>query len=851
MRTKAKNTGSDTESAKDDQAKSAKGGKTKSAKGKNKKKAKKPLLSPICRPDGMSLVAWQRGLRTQAAEAGNFAVSEKDADNLPGYYRVVNGKNGSQYNVVYRGADNEWNYCSCMDFRTNRLGTCKHCEAVKLWIRKKGRKLHRGPLAYSSVYLSYRDGREVKLRIGSDNAEGLRALASGYFSEDGFLLPGAERDFDAFLRRAREINAGFRCYGDALDYVVELRERARRASIASDELTDEYLDGLMKTTLFPYQKEGVRFAFRAGKSIIADEMGLGKTIQAIATAELLRKQGLISSALIVCPNSLKYQWKREIERFTDATATVVEGNHLQRKVAYNADEFYKIVSYNSLSNDLKILKGLYTDMVILDEVQRLKNWETQISRHLRLVKSTYAVVLSGTPLENKLEDLYSVMQFVDQYCLGPYYKFIDDTVIRSETGKVVGYKNLNEVGKRMRGVLIRRRKADVALQLPARMDKIQYVPMTERQREMHNECQMIVSQIVHKWNRFHFLSETDRRRLLLMLSQMRMLCDSTYILDQTSRSDTKVDEVVNIVDDMVAGGDQKMVIFSQWERMTRLIAAELDKRGIEYEYLHGGVPSKARKKLIDNFSDRPQSRVFLTTDAGATGLNLQVASVLVNIDLPWNPAVLEQRIARIYRIGQQRNIQVINLVASDTIEERMLSTLNFKSSLFEGVLDNGEDSIFLDNSRLDKMMTALTDVVEPQEQPTAQPDSDGGDGRDENEKPVSADDTPLPVDDIDFEDLTPAGTTEADAMAEGAGTSRSETPAHTEASAIDPKELLGQGMSFLSGLASTLASPEATERLVDTLVEEDPSTGKANLRIPVPDKATVRTLFSALASLLK
>ena len=282
------------------------------------------------------------------------------------------------------------------------------------------------------------------------------------------------------------------------------------------------------------------------------------------------------------------------------------------------------------------------------------------------------------------------MQFVDQFCLGPYYQFIDETVVKSDTGKVVSYKNLNAIGERMKNVLIRRRKKDVALQLPGRMDKVLFVPMTEQQRDMHDEYQNMVAQLVYKWTRTRFLSEKDRKRLLMMLSQMRMICDSTYILDQKSRYDTKVEETMNILKNVFESGDEKVVIFSQWERMTRLIAKELDELGVRYEYLHGGVPSEARKNLVESFTELPESCVFLSTDAGSTGLNLQVASILINLDLPWNPAVLEQRIARIYRIGQKRNIQVINLVASQTIEERMLSTLNFKTSLFEGILDNGE-----------------------------------------------------------------------------------------------------------------------------------------------------------------
>ena len=167
---------------------------------------------------------------------------------------------------------------------------------------------------------------------------------------------------------------------------------------------------------------------------------------------------------------------------------------------------------------------------------------------------------------------------------------------------------------------------------------------------------------------------------------MRMICDSSYILDQKTRYDTKVDECVNIICDIISEEGEKVVVFSQWERMTRLIAKELEAREIGFEYLHGGVPSEKRKHLVDNFTNDPASRVFLSTDAGSTGLNLQVAATIINIDLPWNPAVLEQRIGRIYRLGQQNNIQVINLVAPHSIEESMVGKLRFKTSMFEGVL---------------------------------------------------------------------------------------------------------------------------------------------------------------------
>ena len=306
-----------------------------------------------------------------------------------------------------------------------------------------------------------------------------------------------------------------------------------------------------------------------------------------------------------------------------------------------------------------------------------------------------------------------------------------------------------------------------------------------------------------------------------------MVCDSTYILDQQTRFDTKVEETMNILESIVASGDDKVVIFSGWE---------LDKRGIAYSNLHGGVPSAKRKDLMDRFTDDPSVRVFLSTDAGATGLNLQVASYVINLDLPWNPAVLEQRIGRIYRIGQQRKIQVINLVAVGTIEEQMLSKLKFKTDLFDGVLNGGEDEVFLDNNKLETLVTDLGFGEEP--------------AGDEPELTFET------VEEPDMErrqeqasDKDPVETSgEAEPDAEGG------SPvilSDSEESIPSADALINQGVAFLGGLMQTLKQPESARCLVDALVKEDPATGQASINIPVSGKESVLQFVSLLGKLLK
>ena len=796
------------------------------------KKKPEARLSNVVKPDNMSLEEWQRTLRRQAAEREMLNVQAVDATLCPGEYRVTNPKSREEYKVVFRAENSTWNYCSCMDFKTSQLGTCKHLEAVKL--KLNGHPHVVNTPSYSSVYLSYRNGRKVSLRIGSNHREEMELLAKQYFDSHSHLREEAFPIFDQFLSAAAHFDSDFRCYQDAIDFVVDRRENIRRCKLVEEKYNNEQLDILLDTQLYPYQKEGIRFAAKAGRAIIADEMGLGKTIQAIGTAELLLREGFVDNILIVCPTSLKYQWKREIERFTHREVLVIEGLHTRRLKQYKMPQPYKIVSYNSVCNDLKVLRRMETDMVIMDEVQRLKNWDTQIACAARHINSQYTVLLSGTPLENKLEELYSIVELADQFALAPYYKFRNDHILCDETGKVIGYQNLNTIKKRLQHIMIRRRKSDVHLQLPGRMDQNLFVPMTKEQREMHEEFKSGVAALVLKWKRMHFLSEKDRKRLLLLLSQMRMVCDSTFILDQQSRYDTKIDELMNILDSYLVGGNGKVVVFSGWERMTRLVAQELTQRGVRFEYLHGGIPSAKRKDLVNNFTDQPDSRVFLSTDAGSTGLNLQAASLIVNLDLPWNPAVLEQRIARIYRIGQQRNIQVINLVSADSFEEQMIARLKFKSSLFEGALDGGEDTIFANDDKFKGIMSLVADYVEEDTSSGVLPCI-----------PMEApEETEVPR-----KDLTPS--TQTSLFSEVSG--ESDLSDHSDLSdkpSSSPTDLINQGTTFLSNLVQTLSSPEQTKQLLDTIVHEDPATGQTSIRIPVPDRQTVQNLFSLLGQFL-
>ena len=563
-------------------------------------------------------------------------------------------------------------------------------------------------------------------------------------------------------------------------------------------------------------------------------MGLGKTIQAIAATEILARHFGVSKVLVICPTSLKYQWQSEIMRFSgrrgENAARVINGGRAQRRKDYALDDFCKITNYEKLKPDLDLIAAWAPELVIVDEAQRVKNWNTIAARALKRIDSPYAIVLTGTPLENKLEELISIVQFVDQHRLGPTWKLLHEHQVKDEAGRVTGYTGLEKIGQTLSPVMIRRRKSEVLRQLPNRTDQNLLVPMTEMQMLYHQENADVVAKIVQRWRKTKFLSDKDQRRLTCALQNMRMSCNSTYLLDQETDHGVKADELAALFEDLFAEPDAKAVVFSQWTRTHDILIRRFEPRDMGYVSFHGGVPSEKRPALVERFRDDPACRVFLSTDAGSTGLNLQHASTLVNMDLPWNPAILEQRIARIHRMGQKRPVRVINFVAKGTIEEGMLSVLAFKRSLSAGILDGGAGEISLGGSRLNRFMKDVENVTGRMGEGEAVTPG-------EEMRTIDVADDAGSAEDIDADVSVGAGEM-AIAQADGAGaSSRDAGP--------DPWQALVQvGAQFIAALTAA-NDPGAPAH---PWIERDPATGAQSLKMPLPPPETARQLANALSA---
>jgi SNF2 family DNA or RNA helicase len=461
------------------------------------------------------------------------------------------------------------------------------------------------------------------------------------------------------------------------------------------------------------------FAACRGRVILADDMGLGKTVQALAAAELLRRQRGIERVLVIAPASVKYQWKTEIERFTGLSAQIIDGSYLHRRQLYKAPAFFNLTSYEIVRKDLEPLQELNPDLIILDEAQRIRNWATATARTVKQLKSRYAFVLTGTPLENKLEELFSVVEFVDGRRLGPAFRFLQEHRMEDEDGRLIGYRGLDRIHNQLEPILLRRTRQEVLKDLPERTDQIFRVPMTEEQAGPYSEQYEIVARIMAKWQKQGWLSEIDLRRITCALQNMRMLCNSTFLYDKETHHSPKLAEFREIIRELALEEDRKVVVFSEYQRMTHLAGEELRKLGLGFVSLHGGVPAHKRGGLMEKFKNDPKCKVFLSTDAGGVGLNLQAASAVINFEPPWNPARLEQRIGRVHRLGQSRPVQVVHLLTIGSIEERIWDILRVKKALFAGVFDSPTAEVSFAALGRKSVLQAVKEMV--MEQPGPKP----------------------------------------------------------------------------------------------------------------------------------
>lgn len=781
-------------------------------------------------------------IRLQALEdRRKRAKSEKFTpilgDMLKGEHLLKTDK-GLQYCVTLHNPEAEVGHCSCPDFLHNRLGTCKHIIHLSELLRRKKNfksRLSRERFPFIDIYW---DSASLRPRLFHERPAAeiidLNNLLSDFFDTKGLFSDSDLGRFVIFLDRLGE-EKRVRVREEVLHRVDRFLDNRQLGELASETLPA--LDGCT-AKLYPYQEEGVRFCLFRKAALIGDEMGLGKTLQAIATA-LLKKQVFgFDKVLIVTLASLKDQWQREIRRFTREEATVIAGGFKARQTIYQDDpSLFKITNYEAVRRDGGTIARFKPDLIILDEAQRIKNFSTKTAEAVKNLPRKHALVLTGTPLENKLEDLYSIIQFLDPDMLSPLWQFAADHFMlsREQKGRLQGYRNLDRLHERLKGIVIRRRKEEVLKELPAEVTNNYYIDLHERQAKMHSGYAQALMPLLHK----KFLTPMDLRRIQELLLCMRRVCDSTYLIDRKSNISPKLTELAGILDELLAGSNRKVVIFSEWTAMTFLIGKHLSEAGISFVELSGKIPVAKRQRLIDEFTNNPACRVFLSTDAGGTGLNLQAADCVINFELPWNPARLNQRAGRVSRIGQKSQcVNIINLIAKQSIEEKILAGIQLKTDLFKGVLDGEGDMVEFSREKRAELLNRLREMMgeEPvavvrdtvsEEIPEDTPHYLNPQALAEEEQGIAYDaeeaETELPVEE--------AAANEVDT----ASAPRTSSPS-AESNPERMEAVLNKGMDFLSGLLEMATGQKITPSDDEggKLLTIDRQTGVVTMKFKLP-----------------
>ena len=543
--------------------------------------------------------------------------------------------------------------------------------------------------AFSSQLIRFYYGRDMignEIGGASKNVIGIAAgmldglgLTKAQMAEDVMRIPGY-RAF--YLDSILEARRGMTVYRDRMFKAVV---RGMKALEDSDFEVPETLNGELRE----YQKLGFKWMKTLDLSgfggILADDMGLGKTVQVIALLLDEQKSGGGQPSLIVCPASLVYNWENEIRKFGPSLKSLlVTGGAAERKAALKQAGEYDVVitSYDLLRRDLELYGGLEFRYEIIDEAQYIKNAGTLSAKAVKAVKARSRFALTGTPIENRLGELWSIFDYLMPGFLFAYQKFRREyEVPAARDGDREALSRLH----RLTGpFILRRLKGEVLKELPEKLETVIYSRAEGAQRELYNANAALLKEKLEEGG-----FEREKFQVLADLTRLRQICcHPSLCYSHYKEGSAKLETCVDLIRDGVGGG-HRILLFSQFTSMLDLLGERLAKEKIPFYRLTGETPKEERVRLAGLFGQDEVSVFLISLKAGGTGLNLTAADMVIHYDPWWNMAAQNQATDRAYRIGQEKKVTVFKLIMKDTVEENILRLQEMKQSLAEGVIAPG------------------------------------------------------------------------------------------------------------------------------------------------------------------
>jgi SNF2 family DNA or RNA helicase len=476
------------------------------------------------------------------------------------------------------------------------------------------------------------------------------------------------------------------------DRLIDIRKQI----LGENPVVTSEVPKAINATLRSYQLEGVKWLERLRNmylnGILADDMGLGKTLQAIVTISQYKSKNR-GPSLIVCPTSLLYNWKEECSKFNrKLKAIVVDGIPSYRKKTIESVADYDVVitSYTLLQKDIESYKDVSFAYMVLDEAQHIKNRGTRNAKSVKQVQADHRLILSGTPIENSLEELWSLFDFLMPGFLSSYDRFVEKYVRVSGEEQ---QKNLDFLKRKVSPFILRRMKSEVLDDLPPVSEIVYHCQLSEVQMQLYKSyAESARDELVKLVQRDGF--DRVQIHVLATLTRLKQICchPAIFAKETPEAGDSaKYDMLLDLLQTLVEG-DHKTVIFSQYTRMLQIMKKDLEQRGIRFSYLDGS--SKNRLEIVKEFNEDKSISVFLVSlKAGGTGLNLVGADTVIHYDMWWNPAVESQATDRVHRLGQKNSVSAYKLITLGTIEEKIAEMQKRKKGLVKKVVSCDDEAI--------------------------------------------------------------------------------------------------------------------------------------------------------------
>ncbi len=525
-------------------------------------------------------------------------------------------------------------------------------------------------------FLQTADGRLVFISNREVFDETQRLLTKSEHFKDGLYRTRVQNL--PYYMQLRQSNPAFRIFGD--EYIDKMFTDLLSRKMDRTEALPQYLQAIMRS----YQKSGYSWLKMLENyhlnGVLADEMGLGKTLQALS---LIAETPANSVSLVICPKTLLYNWAAEIDKFhTNIPFCVIEGDRKTRKELINSPNIRLfIVSYSIATNDIDELRKIHFNWIILDEAQNIKNVSTLRSAAIKKLSAKHKMALSGTPIENRLTEIWSIYDFLMPGYLGSLNRF----------KKEFSSDNPDSQSRLHRAIapfLLRRIKKEVLLELPDKQEQVSWCKLSPVQEKMYLQ---IIEQVKKQlFNPEH--AEMNYIHVLSALTKLRQICNHPSLINPDVKAEievsTKLEQLLELVTEAIQNG-HKILVFSQFVQMLKLIRKAFDEQGISYAYLDG--KTKDRLAPVTRFNADAELKLFLISlKTGGVGLNLTAADTVILFDPWWNPMIENQAIDRTHRIGQSKKVQVIRLITKGTVEEKIAALQQSKLDMFKNVVEDGQ-----------------------------------------------------------------------------------------------------------------------------------------------------------------